>query len=119
MTRAFPSRVKDGIDPSSIEGAYNIPYSIPNIFVDYVMKESGVPVGFWRSVGSSQNAFITECFLDEIAAASGKDPYNCGARSSTGRRDTRRCSSWPRPAPGTDWGAGRTLPSPGRGGQGL
>jgi isoquinoline 1-oxidoreductase beta subunit len=75
MSRAFASRVKGGIDPSSIEGAYNIPYSIPNIQVDYVMKESGVPVGFWRSVGSSQNAFITECFLDELAAAAGRDPY--------------------------------------------
>jgi isoquinoline 1-oxidoreductase beta subunit len=73
--RALPQIVKDGLDPSSIEGAYNIPYSVPNIFVDYVRKETGVPVGFWRSVGSSQNAFITESFLDEVAAASGRDPY--------------------------------------------
>ena len=74
-SRALPQIVKDGLDPSSIEGAYNIPYSIPNIFVDYVRRETGVPVGFWRSVGSSQNAFITECFFDEVAAAAGRDPY--------------------------------------------
>jgi isoquinoline 1-oxidoreductase beta subunit len=74
-SRALPQIVKDGLDPSSIEGAYNIPYGVPNIFVDYVRRETGVPVGFWRSVGSSQNAFITECFFDEVAAASGRDPY--------------------------------------------
>ena len=73
--RAFPALIKDGIDGTSIEGAANIPYTIPNIHVECTMKETGVPVGFWRSVGSSQNAFITECFLDEIAAAAGKDPY--------------------------------------------
>jgi len=75
MSRSFPDRVKDGIDPSSVEGAANIPYNIPNLHVEYVMKDTGIPVGFWRSVGSSQNAFITECFLDELAAAAGKDPY--------------------------------------------
>jgi isoquinoline 1-oxidoreductase beta subunit len=73
--RAFPALIKDGIDGTSIEGAANIPYAIPNIHVECTMKETGVPVGFWRSVGSSQNAFITECFLDEVAAAAGKDPY--------------------------------------------
>ena len=75
FARLLPAMVKDGLDPSSIEGAYNIPYAIPNIRVDWVRKETGVPVGAWRSVGSSQNAFITECFLDETAAASGRDPY--------------------------------------------
>jgi isoquinoline 1-oxidoreductase beta subunit len=75
LSRVFPDRIKDGIDNSSVEGAANIPYSIPHMYVDYVMKNTGVPVGFWRSVGSSQNAFITESFIDEIAAAVGKDPY--------------------------------------------
>jgi isoquinoline 1-oxidoreductase subunit beta len=75
FSRLLPAMVKDGLDPSSVEGAYNIPYAVPNIHVDWVRKETGVPVGAWRSVGSSQNAFITECFLDEIAAASGRDPY--------------------------------------------
>lgn len=75
MSRRLPEAVKDGIDPSSVEGAANIPYSISNIQVDYIMKDTGVPVGAWRSVGSSQNAFITECFIDELASAAGKDPY--------------------------------------------
>jgi isoquinoline 1-oxidoreductase beta subunit len=64
-----------GMDPTSVEGAQNLPYAFPNLHVDYVRNEPGVPLGFWRSVGSSQNAFITECFFDEVAAACRKDPY--------------------------------------------
>jgi isoquinoline 1-oxidoreductase beta subunit len=75
MARVFPSRVKEGIDPTSVEGASNLPYAIPNIRVTYTLDDPGVPVGFWRSVGSSQNAFITECFLDELAARAQIDPY--------------------------------------------
>ncbi len=75
MSRAIPQMVKNGIDPTSVEGAKELPYAIPNVHVDYVMKETGVPVGFWRSVGSSHTAFAVESFLDELAAAAGKDPY--------------------------------------------
>ncbi len=75
MSRLWPHLVQNGKDFTSIEGAANVPYAIPHSQVDYVMKETGIPVGPWRSVGSSQNAFITECFLDEIAVAGGKDPY--------------------------------------------
>jgi isoquinoline 1-oxidoreductase beta subunit len=75
MSRLFPDEVRNGIDPSSVESAANIPYAIPNFFTDYVLTEVGVPVGFWRSVGSSQNGYITECFLDELAKAGGKDPF--------------------------------------------
>lgn len=75
MARVFPGMVKGGIDPTSVEGAANLPYAIPNLHVDYAMHDTGIPVGFWRSVGSSQNAFVTECFLDELAAATAKDPY--------------------------------------------
>jgi isoquinoline 1-oxidoreductase beta subunit len=74
MSRAIPDLVKDGIDPSSVEGAANMPYAIANRRTDYVMTELGVPVGFWRSVGNSQNAFFVECFLDELAHAAGRDP---------------------------------------------
>jgi len=66
--------VKDGHDGTSTEGAKNIPYGIDNLYVSYAMVNPGVPVGFWRSVGSSQNAYITECFFDELAALAGKDP---------------------------------------------
>ncbi len=62
-------------DGAAIEGAANIPYAIPNIQVEWTEKDLGIPVGFWRSVGSSQNAFITESFIDELANAAGRDPY--------------------------------------------
>jgi len=61
-------------DPTSIEGANNLPYHIPNQQVSYARVEAGIPVGFWRSVGNSQNGYITECFIDELAALAGKDP---------------------------------------------
>ena len=67
--------VKDNLDGTSVEGAADIPYSIPNILVDYQLTETGIPVGFWRSVGDSQNGFFTESFMDELAAAAKKDPY--------------------------------------------
>ncbi len=66
----------DGIDFSSVEGAANLPYHIPNIEVSLRQADVGVPVGWWRSVGSSQNAFITESFIDELAHAAGEDPYD-------------------------------------------
>ncbi len=75
MQRAFPMAIRDGIDPTSVEGAANLPYAIPNLSVQYTLQETGIPVGFWRSVGSSQNAYVTECFLDELATAAGKDPF--------------------------------------------
>jgi len=53
----------------------NLPYTIPNLQVEYIYKDLGIPVGFWRSVGASQNAFITESFIDELAAAAGKDAF--------------------------------------------
>ncbi len=72
--RVFPNMIKDGIDRTSVEGAANLPYGVPNIRVSWAMENGVVPVGFWRSVGSSQNAFVTECFFDEVARAAGKDP---------------------------------------------
>jgi isoquinoline 1-oxidoreductase subunit beta len=75
FARVFPNSIKDGIDRTSVEGAANLPYAIPSLQVSWAMENGAVPVGFWRSVGSSQNAFITECFLDELAATAGKDPY--------------------------------------------
>ncbi|MCE1239684.1 MAG: xanthine dehydrogenase family protein molybdopterin-binding subunit [Azonexaceae bacterium] len=67
--------VKDGIDGVSVEGAANLPYAIPNLTVDlHTPTDIGVPVLWWRSVGSSHTAFSTEAFLDEVAAATGQDP---------------------------------------------
>ena len=76
MTRFFgPGALKNGVDESSVEGVSDIAYAIPNLLVDYQLTEPGIPVGFWRAVGASQNGFFSESFVDEIAAASGKDPY--------------------------------------------
>ncbi|WP_234085625.1 xanthine dehydrogenase family protein molybdopterin-binding subunit [Azonexus sp. R2A61] len=67
--------VKDGIDGVSVEGAANLPYAIPNLTVDlHTPTDIGVPVLWWRSVGSSHTAFSTEAFLDEVATATGQDP---------------------------------------------
>jgi isoquinoline 1-oxidoreductase subunit beta len=70
-----PMLVKDGIDPTSVEGAATLPYGIPNLAVELHSPKIGVPVQWWRSVGSTHTAFATECFLDEIARETKKDPY--------------------------------------------
>jgi isoquinoline 1-oxidoreductase beta subunit len=67
--------VKDGIDATSVEGAANLPYAIPNLGVELHSPKTGVPVQWWRSVGSTHTAFSTETFIDELAAAAGKDPF--------------------------------------------
>jgi len=64
-----------GIDRTSIEGAANLPYAIPNIRVTWAHAQFPVKSHYWRSVGSSQNAYVTECFLEEVARAGGKDPF--------------------------------------------
>jgi isoquinoline 1-oxidoreductase beta subunit len=66
--------VKDGIDGTSVEGASTLPYAIPNLQVELHSPRLGVPVLWWRSVGSTHTAFSTETFLDEMAAAAGQDP---------------------------------------------
>lgn len=62
-------------DESAVEGTDHIPYALPNLSVQFVEQEPGVPVGFWRSVGHSHSAFAVESFVDELAHAAGKDPY--------------------------------------------
>jgi len=74
MSRFFPGSVKNGIDESSVEGIATLKYGVPNFLVEYLMTDPGVPVGFWRSVGNSHNGYIAECFVDEMAKATGKDP---------------------------------------------
>ena len=64
-----------GVDPTSTEGANELPYTIPDFNFDYSLVDTGVPVGFWRSVGSSYNAFFTECAIDEAAKLANQDPY--------------------------------------------
>jgi isoquinoline 1-oxidoreductase beta subunit len=66
--------IKDGVDVTSVEGAANMPYAIPNFRVELHSPRQPVPVQWWRSVGSSHTAFAVETFIDRLAAAAGKDP---------------------------------------------
>jgi isoquinoline 1-oxidoreductase beta subunit len=66
--------IKNGVDVTSVEGASTLPYAIPNLQVDLHSPKVGVPVLWWRSVGSTHTAFSTETFIDELAVAAGKDP---------------------------------------------
>jgi isoquinoline 1-oxidoreductase beta subunit len=74
FARVFPETMKNGIDSAAVEGVENMEYSIPNLHVEYVRYDTPVPVGFWRSVGSSHNAFTVESFVDELAHAAKRDP---------------------------------------------
>ena len=65
---------RSGVEPSAVEGLVNAPYRVEALRVDCALKNTHVPVMFWRSVGSSQNAFALESFIDELAYAAGKDP---------------------------------------------
>src|SRR5215470_154624 len=64
-----------GVDFISMEGAVGLPYDIPNIRIEYTETDPGIPYGFWRSVGASVQGFVIEAFMDELAVAAGKDPY--------------------------------------------
>jgi len=65
----------NGVDFISVDGSANLPYDIPNIRVEYTEHDPGIPFGFWRSVGASFQGFVVEAFIDEMAAAAGKDPF--------------------------------------------
>ncbi|MCS4505793.1 molybdopterin-dependent oxidoreductase [Arhodomonas aquaeolei] len=72
----WPGSVTDGLDPLAVEGAVALPYAVPRAAVGYAMRDVGVPVGMWRSVGHSYNAFAVECFVDELAVQAGIDPVD-------------------------------------------
>lgn len=64
-----------GVDRNAVDGIRTSPYAIPNFLVEYGEPRVGVPTGHWRSVGPSQNIFIFESFIDELAHAAGRDPF--------------------------------------------
>ena len=76
MSRVFPDFVKNGVDGTSVEGINNMDYELPNRLVECVNVDLPIPVGFWRSVGNTFNPFAVETFMDELAAAAGKDPVD-------------------------------------------
>jgi isoquinoline 1-oxidoreductase beta subunit len=75
MERLMPGMAFDMPDKNQIEGAFDLPYDIPNLEVRQIRTKTPVPVGSWRSVGHSYNAFFTESFMDELAHAAKADPY--------------------------------------------
>jgi len=75
IARWLPPGFNNGLDPDTTEGAIDLVYDLPNLHVEYVRVEPpGIPTAFWRSVGPSHNVFVTESFMDELAAAAKQDP---------------------------------------------
>jgi isoquinoline 1-oxidoreductase beta subunit len=68
--------LRKGVDPYATQGMDDLPYGIPNQLVEWCETPARVPVGFWRSVGYSHNAFAAECFIDELAAVTKRDPVD-------------------------------------------
>ncbi len=77
-----PSAIKDGKDRRQLQGFWQEPgdaqigYTVPNLLVEYAMRNTHVPVGPWRGVNTNQNGVYLECFIDEAAKAAGKDPLD-------------------------------------------
>jgi isoquinoline 1-oxidoreductase beta subunit len=67
--------LRNGVDPTAVEGFSQFPYGVPNQRHEFVQRRTHVPIGFWRTVGWSQTPFARECFIDELAAAAGKDAF--------------------------------------------
>jgi isoquinoline 1-oxidoreductase beta subunit len=81
------NKVESGIEPMAVEGLANHPYKIANSKVECALKNTHIPVSFWRSVGASQNAFAIEGFVDELAHAGGQDPYKFRRTLLAGKPD--------------------------------
>ena len=101
-----PLAPAEGVDPQSVASIFDIPHSIPNVRVEYAQRNAFVPVGFWRTVGHSQNPFVRESFMDELASAAGKDPYEFRrALLQKSPRDlgileaTAKAAEWGKPLP--------------------
>jgi isoquinoline 1-oxidoreductase beta subunit len=74
IARWAPPLFKNGLDGDTTEGAIDLAYALPNLHVEYLRVEpAGIPTAFWRSVGPSHNVFVTESFMDELAAAAKQD----------------------------------------------
>ncbi len=103
MQRLMPAMAMDMPDKNQIEGAFDLPYAIPHLSVRQVRVATAVPVGSWRSVGHSYNAFFTESFIDELALAAKHDPvaYRLGLLA----RHPRHRAVLDLAAKSADWGS--------------
>lgn len=101
------AKVEQGLDPIGLQAFdHEFPYAIPNQRMEYVLRNAHVPVGFWRSVNHSQNAFFRECFIDEVAHAGGHDPYRlrrqllaAGSKPLTVLDAVAKRAKWDEPTP--------------------
>jgi isoquinoline 1-oxidoreductase beta subunit len=108
MAQVRPENIKGGVDRHALGGLVDMPYSVPNLRVEFAMRNSHVPVGFWRTVFQTQNPFFRECFVDEMAHAAGKDPVvfrRAMLQSQRAKRDlgvldaVARAAGWGKPLP--------------------
>ncbi len=101
----YPHFVKDGIDQINTRVFRDNPYKVPNFTNEYVMRDVHVPPGFWRAVAHTNNPFYRECFIDELAHAAGKDPYQFRRPLLEGTKDlavldaAARAIGWDKPPP--------------------
>ncbi len=100
-------------DKTAVDGAAELPYAVPALRVEHVLAPAGLPVGFWRSVGHSINAFAVESMVNELASKAGQDPlaYRLRLLAAQPRhlavlRLAASEAGWDRPLPA---GAGRGL----------
>jgi isoquinoline 1-oxidoreductase beta subunit len=99
-----PSFGTSFIDRSFLSGLdTEMPYEVPNYLVDYVICPTPVPLGVWRAINYTQNAFYKECFIDEMAHAAGVDPYHFRRRLL--RRSPRNLAVLDAAAEKANWGA--------------
>jgi isoquinoline 1-oxidoreductase beta subunit len=100
-----PAMIKDGVDPINTRCFQDNPYAVPNFTNEYAMRNTHVPPGFWRAVAHTNNPFFRECFIDELALAAGKDPYQFRRPLLQGKKDlgvldaVAKAAGWDRPAP--------------------
>jgi isoquinoline 1-oxidoreductase beta subunit len=100
-----PNDIKNGVDPINTRCFVDAPYAVPNYTNEYAMRNTHVPPGFWRAVAHTNNPFFRECFIDELAQAAGKDPYQFRRPLLQGKRDlavldaVAKAAGWGSPAP--------------------
>ena len=98
----YPIPFKDKLDVVALAGAKEIAYEIPNIRVDYKSANTDIPIGWWRSVYDSQNAYANECFIDELAHILKTDPVEY--RLQLLKKSSRHTTVLKRVAKESDWG---------------
>jgi isoquinoline 1-oxidoreductase beta subunit len=99
-----PNMIKNGVDPINTRSFADNPYTVPNFVDEYAMRNPHVPPGFCRAVAHTNNPFYRECFIDELAHAAGKDPYEFRRPFLRGTKDlplldaVAKAIGWGKPA---------------------